>query len=102
MEEIDRIRELDGLLKDPKTRRLVQEMIRLETELDTLSPDRMPHYRINPNNPVQMKVTPAFYAYHKTLSTYKEIVRVLLKTEDGSEEDSPLRAYLKKLKGKDE
>lgn len=87
--------ELAAFAKDPKTRRLVSEMIRLETELDALSPDRMPHYRVNPNNPAQMKVTPAFYAYHKTLSAYKEIVRVLLKAAGGDGgEVSPLRAYL--------
>lgn len=98
MQETDRTRELDGLLKDPKTRRLVQEMIKLEATLDKLAPEKIPHYRVNPKNPEQMKITPAFYAYHKTLSTYKEIVRVLIKSTQGDDEEiSPLRRYLDSL-----
>lgn len=90
-----RAEELAVFAKDPKTRRLVSEMIRLEMELDALSPAHMPHYRVNPNNPKQVKAEPAFYLYHKTLSAYKEIVRVLLKaTGSDGEEVSPLRAYL--------
>ena len=49
-----------------------------------------------------MKISPAFYAYHRTLSSYKEIVRVLSKISGESEEDiSPLRQYLNGLNSDD-
>ena len=94
-----RAEELAVFEKDPKTRRLVAEMVKLEAMLDELSPDKIPHYRVNPNNPEQIKRNPAFDMYHKILSQYKEIVRVLLKAiNDDGVEISPLRAYLNGLK----
>ena len=90
-----RLEELKKTSNDPKLSKLFEEMVKLEAELDDLS--GVEKYRRNPNNPKQIKVDPAFYAYHKTLSAYKEIVRVLLGKCDDGEEESPLRAYLKEL-----
>lgn len=90
-----RLEELRKNVKDPKVERLLVEMVNLESELDEL--DGVEKYRHNPNNPAQIKVDPAFYAYHKTLGAYKEIVRVLLTKCEGADEESPLRAYLKEL-----
>lgn len=90
-----RFEELRKNIKDPKVERLLVEMVNLESELDEL--EGVEKYRHNPNNPKQIKIDPAFYAYHKTLGAYKEIVRVLLTKCDDSDEESPLRAYLNQL-----
>ena len=90
-----RLEELRKNVKDPKFDRLLTEMVKLEADLDEL--EGVEKYRRNPNNPAQIKVDPAFYAYHKTLGAYKEIVRVLLTKCDDSNEESPLRAYLNQL-----
>ena len=90
-----RLNELRKSVKDPKVERLLVEMVNLESELDEL--EGVEKYRHNPNNPKQIKIDPAFYAYHKTLGAYKEIVRVLLTKCDDSDEESPLRAYLNQL-----
>lgn len=90
-----RFEELRKNVKDPKVERLLVEMVNLESELDEL--EGVEKYRHNPNNPKQIKINPAFYAYHKTLGAYKEIVRVLLTKCDDGDEESPLRAYLNQL-----
>ena len=90
-----RLEELRKNVKDPKVERLLVEMVKLEADLDEL--EGVEKYRHNPNNPAQIKVDPAFYAYHKTLGAYKEIVRVLLTKCEGADEESPLRAYLNQL-----
>ena len=90
-----RLNELKKSVKDPKVERLLVEMVNLESELDEL--EGVEKYRHNPNNPKQIKINPAFYAYHKTLGAYKEIVRVLLTKCDDGDEESPLRAYLNQL-----
>jgi hypothetical protein len=95
-----RLEDLKKTVKDPKVDRLLVEMVKLEADLDEL--EGVEKYRHNPNNPAQIKVDPAFYAYHKTLGAYKEIVRVLLTKCEDADEESPLRAYLKQLnKNKD-
>ena len=90
-----RLNELRKSVKDPKVERLLVEMVNLESELDEL--EGVEKYRHNPNNPKQIKIDPAFYAYHKTLGAYKEIVRLLLTKCDDGDEESPLRAYLNQL-----
>lgn len=94
-----RLEELKKTSNDPKLSHLFEEMARLEIMLDDLRDAEL--YRRNPNNPTQIKVEPAFYLYHKTLSAYKEIVRVLLKSCDDNGETSPLRDYLNNLKSRD-
>ena len=91
----NRLNELRKSVKDPKVERLLVEMVKLEADLDEL--EGVEKYRHNPNNPKQIKIDPAFYAYHKTLGAYKEIVRVLLTKCDDGDEESPLRAYLNQL-----
>ena len=100
-EKAERLEKLRKLNDDIRVQALIVDMVELECQLDDLR--KFPKYRVNPKNAAEMKVSPAFYAYQKTLSTYKELVKLLIKsTDDSSEEDSPLRAYLKTLKGKDE
>lgn len=93
---MDREKQLAELRKDPKLARLVDEMLRLEGDLDELV--KLPKMRKNPNDKTQVKLSPAFYAYHRTLSTYKEIVRVLSKISGSDENEiSPLREYLNRV-----
>lgn len=90
-----RLEELKKTSNDAKLQKLFEEMVRLENTLDDLKECEM--YRRNPNNPAEIKINPAFYAYHKTLGAYKEIIRVLLSNCEETTEESPLRAYLKTL-----
>jgi hypothetical protein len=97
---MDREKQLSELKKDPKLCRLVEEMLKLEADLDKL--EALPKFRVNPKDKSQVKVSPAFYAYHRTLSSYKEIVRVLSKISGEDENEiSPLRQYLNSINGND-
>ena len=96
MERAEKLREL---ATDVKTAQLVEEMILLESQLAEIK--QLPFYRINPNNKEEMKIMPAFHAYHKCLSAYKEIIKLLLKATEQSGETSPLREYLNKIKNGD-
>lgn len=91
-----RLAELKSTSSDPKLHQLFEEMVQLEIELDDLK--QCEKYRRNPKNPAQVKINPAFYAYHKTLSAYKEIVRVIMANSNEGGETSPLREYLSKLR----
>lgn len=93
----ERAEKLRKLATDVKTAQLIEEMITLENLLETLK--QKDFYRENPNNKAQIKISPAFYAYQKCLSQYKEIVKLLL-VATGSGETSPLREYLNSLKEK--
>lgn len=95
MEKTERVAKLRELATDVKTTQLIEEMILLEEKLDDLK--QLEFYRVNPKDKSQVKISPAFYAYHKCLSAYKEIVKLLI-VETGSGETSPLREYLKKIK----
>ena len=93
---MDREKQLAELRKDPKLTRLVDEMLRLEGDLDELV--KLPKMRVHPKDKSMVKLSPAFYAYHRTLSTYKEIVRVLSKISGSDENEiSPLREYLNRV-----
>lgn len=90
-----RAEQLRAIATDVKTAQLVEEMILLEDQLEELK--QVQFYKINPKDKTQIKVSPAFYAYHKCLSAYKEIVKLLI-ASTGSSESSPLRDYLNKIK----
>lgn len=97
---MDRKKQLEKLRSDPKLSRLVDEMLNLEHDLDEL--EKLPKIKHHPKDPEKVKISPAFYAYHRTLSSYKEIVRVLSKISGESEDDiSPLRQYLNGLNNDD-
>lgn len=90
----DRRSQLLALNSDIRLTPLVEKMVMLEERLAEL--EALPWYRVNPKDPTQQKPTPAFYMYHKTLASYKEIVKLLIRgADDDGEEESPLRAYLK-------
>ena len=78
---------------NPALKPLLVHMDSLEAQLKVL--ESAPKIKINPNNPEQQKILPAFYAYTKTLSAYKECLKLILAAEKGNEEDeSPLRQFV--------
>lgn len=83
--------ELDEV--NPALKPLLNHMDSLEAQLKVL--EAAPKFKVNPNNPEQQKILPAFYAYTKTLSAYKECLKLILAAEKGNEEDeSPLRQFV--------
>ena len=97
-EKAARLEELRKLNNDSRFQALLVDMVELECQLDDLR--QLPKYRVNPNNSAEVKISPAFYAYQKSLSAYKEIVKVLIKSTQGDDEDlrqdpgiRPLQAY---------
>lgn len=88
--EDDEEEELDC---NPALKPLIAHMDSLEAQLKVL--EAAPKFKVNPNNPEQQKILPAFYAYTKTLSAYKECLKLILAAEKGNEEDeSPLRKFV--------
>lgn len=95
-----RLKKLKDIVNDERLDELLIQVVSLEDMLDELKDTEKIHH--NPNNAAQIKINPAFYAYHKTLSAYKECIKLLLTKCADSGEDSPLRAYLKSLNTSDE
>ena len=77
---------------------LIDRVVFLEENLKKL--EKLPFIRVNKKNPSQQASTPASAQYVKLLQQYNAALKVLLKltanTSDG--EESPLRAYLNKMK----
>ena len=74
-------------------------MITLENQLDMLK--QKPFYRETLNDKSQIKIPPAFYAYQKSLTAFRGLIKLLLATL-GSNETSPLREYLKSLRNRND
>ena len=72
---------------------IIDDMLYLEGQLRELK--KLPHYRVNPNNPEQQKTTPAARLYRENLNSYIAIVKMLEKRTDNTDGDSPLREWLK-------
>lgn len=89
----------NGSNNDIKARQLVDEIIFVEEQLVYLK--TLPFININPKNPMQQKTTPAAKQYKELLQQYNNSLRLLfrLSGELGeSEEESPLRQWLKSRK----
>lgn len=96
----NRLKELKKAANDARLDKLLEEMVNLERELDALN--SVKKFRLNLDNEKNpIKISPAFYAYHKTLSAYKECMKLIIKQVDDTEEESPLRQYLNSIKAKD-
>ena len=88
-----KLRELVG--DDIKAVQIVEEIIFLEEELKTLK--TLPFIKTHPTDKTKQKATPAAKLYKEMLQQYTSCIRVLLKIcgEDGSNEDSPLRKWVR-------
>ena len=102
---MDRKTELLSLLKDGsqdelKARQLIDEIVFIEQRMAELK--QYPFIAVNPKNPAQQKPTAASRQYKELLQQYNNCLRLLLRiTGDiggDSEEESPLRAWLKSRK----
>ena len=102
---MDRKTELLSLLKDGsqdelKARQLIDEIVFLEQRMMELK--QYPFIAVNPKNPAQQKPTAASRQYKEFLQQYNNSLRLLLRITGDiggeSEEESPLRAWLKSRK----
>lgn len=80
---------------DEKYIELIDNILYLEDKLRELK--SLPHIRVNPENPEQQKATPAAKMYKEYLQQYINALKMLMiaGTKQSSEEDSPLRQWIK-------
>ena len=81
------------------TAQIIDEIIFLEGQLTKLK--QYPFITINPKNPAQQKPTAAAKQYKELLQQYNNCIKILLGVlgKSETEETSPLREYLNRLKG---
>ena len=74
---------------------LIDEVVYLEGQLDYLRD--LPKIKVHPTDPTKQKSTPAAKLYKEMLQQYTNIIRILIRATEGdeSEEESPLRQWLK-------
>lgn len=80
---------------DETLKPLIEQMVYLEDELENLK--KLPKYRVHPNDITKQKLTVAGKLYKEYLQQYINVVKVVVKITgiDETEEDSPLREWLK-------
>ena len=76
---------------------LVDDVVFLEGQLDNLR--KYPFLKVNPKDVSMQKATPASKQYKELSQTYLNIIKVLISAtcNNAADEDSPLRAYMRKL-----
>ena len=95
---MDRRKELlDCLSADEKlVGHLVDEIIYLEDQIAEVK--KLPFIKVHPNDPQKQKSTPAARLYVQLSAQYNSAIRTLVSitNRDDAEEESPLRAWIKK------
>ena len=79
---------------------LVDQIMSLENELEKI--EKLPFYKINPSNPEQQKILPAFKIYKELLQQYTNCIKCIARSLgiDDKDEESPLRKWARsKMKG---
>lgn len=73
---------------------LIEQIIHLEIQLTDL--EKLPFYKVNPANPQQQKMLPAFRIYKEMLQQYTNCIKVLAHAcgTNENEEESPLRKWV--------
>lgn len=73
---------------------LVEEMVYLESELDSLR--ELPKIKVHPKDASKQKATPAAKLYKEFLQQYTNVVKILIRATgaDENEEESPLRKWM--------
>ena len=86
----------ESVEKDLTLKPLIEEMVYLETELESLR--ELPKYKVHPSDPTRQKITTAGKLYKEYLQQYINVVKVVVRITgiDESEEDSPLRDWMRK------
>lgn len=101
----DRTKELQKIVyaADPDNRikatQLIDEIVFIEDRMTELR--KLPFISVNPNNPAQQKSTPAAKLYKELLQQYNNSLKLLFRLcgERESEEESPLRQWVKSRGG---
>lgn len=85
---------------DPVTVQMVGELVFMEGELEKIK--KLPFIKVHPNNPELQKPTTAGKLYVSLLAQYNANVRTLcrLNGKVETEEESPLRKWVKEYAGK--
>lgn len=79
---------------------LIDQIVSLELELEKI--EKLPMYKVNPANPEQQKILPAFKIYKELLQQYNNCIKSIARSLglDDKDEESPLRQWARnKLKG---
>lgn len=99
VEKTDRKAELLKIFENVEDTRgiilpLIDDVVFLEAQLDYLR--TLPFIRVSTQDPSLQKATPASKQYKELLQQYNNCIKILtgIVRKDGSEEVSPLRAYL--------
>lgn len=73
---------------------LIDKMLYLENQLEFLG--KLPMIKVDPDNPMQQKATPAAKLYKEFLQQYVNVVKVVAKATgaENEQERSPLRAWV--------
>ena len=83
---MDRKKELLKIIDDDITLiPLVDEIINIEKKLTEVS--KLPFYKVNPKNPEQQKMLPAFRIYKELLQQYTNCIKVLSSASGQNESD---------------
>lgn len=92
---MDRKEELLKLVNDSTVAPLIDKMLFIEGQLESL--EKLPMIKVNPNNPEQQKATPAAKLYKEFLQQYTNVIKVISHKigDENNEEDSPLRKWVK-------
>ena len=74
---------------------LIKQVVSIEEKLSEI--ERLPFYKVNPKNKEQQKMLPAFRIYKELLQQYTNCIKTLACASgvDESDEESPLRAWVK-------
>ena len=95
-EQLKQIIYKSGTDNEAKTAQLIDEIIFIEENLARLK--ELPFNAVNGKNPTIQKATPASKQYKELLQQYNNCLRLLFRITgemDGTEEESPLRKWLK-------
>lgn len=73
---------------------LIDKMIYLENQLENL--EKLPMIKVNPENPMQQKTTPAAKLYKEFLQQYTNVVKIIsrITNNENEQEESPLRKWV--------
>lgn len=100
MARLEELREIFENIDDGKrtiVNNLIEEAVFLEGQLTELK--KHPFIKFHPQNPNLQKITAAGKQYRELLQTYTNIIDKLCRicSNEETEEESPLRAFLKGL-----
>lgn len=101
-EELKKIICKDGADNEIKAVQLIDEIIFIEEQLTEFK--KLPFISVNPKNPLQQKSTAAAKLYKELLQQYNNSLKLLFRLAGDmgeSEEDSPLRKWVKARKDVD-